>query len=118
MIVLDSTKTITMTTTSGSNVVAAANFVDPPSTPNYNTVASNAATPVTIVASPSSGTRLIQHIDIFNGDASAQLVTVYFGTIQLIQQTIPAGWNVQYTTNGGWSTPSGASMNFYFPGGW
>ena len=62
--------------------------------------------------------RTVEHIDIFNGDANAQLVTVYFGTIQLIQQTIPAGWNVQYTTNGGWSTPAGASMNFYFPGGW
>ena len=118
MIVLDSTKTITMTVTSGSNVVSAANFVDPPSTPNYKTVASNGATPVAVIDAPVSGTRLVQHIDIFNGDASAQLVTVYFGSVQLIQRTIPAGWNMQYTTNGGWSAPTGASMNFYFPGGW
>ena len=118
MIVLDTTKTITMTVTSGSNVMAVANFVDPPSTPNYNSVASNAGTPVVVVPSPSSGTRLIQHIDIYNGDAATQLVTIFFGGVQLLQQKVPAGWNMQYTTNGGWSAPTGASMNFYFPGGW
>ena len=119
MIVLDSTQQLDMTVSSGSSVVAVANFVDMPSTPCYQTQASNSSTPVAIVPSPTAGvTRLVQHIDIFNGDSNAQVVSIFFTSTQLVRQTIPAGYSMQYTTNGGWSAPMGTSTNYYFPGGW
>jgi hypothetical protein len=118
MIVLDSTTQITMTVSSGANVVETANFVDVPSTPNYNVVSSNGTSPVTVVPAPESGNRLVQHVDIYNGDPLAQIVSVFFGGTQLIQQSVPSGWNMQYTTNGGWSAPTGMSSSYYFPGGW
>jgi hypothetical protein len=121
MIVLDSSKDLQMQLSSTSVlVVATAHYVDTSNIPAYQVTAAGgvAGTPVAIVSSPGGGIqKLIQHVEIFNGDASTQTVTILLGTQIVLTTSLSSNATLQYTTNGGWVVPTTTSS--YFPsGGW
>ena len=120
MIVVDTSTNLNMYLASTStSVVATAYFVDTNNVPaqQITPAGGTASTPVVIVTHNGTYQRLVQHIEIYNGDASTQTVTVLMGTQILLTTSLSSGATLQYTTNGGWVVPTTTSS--YFPsGGW
>ena len=123
MIVLTTSTTMQMYLASTSVLVVATSYYVDVNTnlPGYASVAASgtagAGGAVTIVTSPISGNRLIQHIEIFNGDPSSQAIYILVGGQQVLYQaSVASNATLQYTTNGGWIVPG--TVNTYFPSGW
>lgn len=84
-------------------------------TPIPSTGTSNGATPVTIVAAPSSGHRIIKSANLYNGDAVARTVTLRLdvsGTDRVILvETLLPGERLTYTDADGWRVAPRAQRN-------
>lgn len=118
MLIIDSTKTITAVLSGApatTNPDFFASYGDDTSavlSENSNQGAMNGTTPVTIVTSPTIGTkRIIKDIYFYNKDTAPVVIELLSGAVTILKTSIPIGGNLSIGATGATVTDSSGATN-------